>query len=1136
MQLYNKHNVSKKISMNLIKYLNLLKKLDEFNNLIIKLKDNNVQEQFVSSMLCGSAKAYILAGLKAFVNKQFLIVCSTTDKAELLYENIGCFSRKGLFLFPDKEILPFEDKILPHPEIIGDRIEVLDNLNNNGMIVTSLRALLYKIPSSEQFNQAKIHISCGQEINRDELVHRLIQLGYDKTDMVESRGDVSYRGGIVDVFPVSVKFPFRIELFGDKVESIREFDPITQRSINILSEILLLPRDEDILSSKQGFVSLLDYFNPSAIVVFDESQDILENEASKLEEELLSLYQTAVNKDLPRIEQIFSTWQEMATKIFSRSTLYFGTGAQDNEGELSSLPSTNFGGQIKVFIEEVKKWQEDGLSIVLASSYQGQAERLEDILKEQEIDGQKSGIHIIVSSLSNGFQFPSLRLIIVTDSEIFGRSQRIRQRRFDHAESMPISNFTDLNIDDFVVHVNHGIGKYLGIVNIKAAGVTRDFLLIEYDNGDKIYVPLEQFGMIQKYIGNKDHPPKIHRLNDNTWEKTKKRVKKSIENMAKDLLELYAIRKALPGHKFRKDTLWQHEFEAGFIYEETPDQLKAVDDVKMDMEKETPMDRLVCGDVGYGKTEVALRAIFKTIVESKQVAVLVPTTILALQHFTNFQERLSNFPVKVEMLSRFRTHSEQKRIIADIKQGNVDIIIGTHRLLQKDITFKELGLVVVDEEQRFGVSHKEKLKNLRQSVDVLTLTATPIPRTLYMSLSGARDMSVINTPPPGRLSIKTLVLPFSEKVIREAILREMDRGGQIYFIHNRINTIYGVQEFLKQVVPQARVIVGHGQMHEHELEKVMADFLHYRYDILLSTSIIESGIDIPRVNTIIINNAHQFGLSQLYQLRGRVGRAKHQAYAYLLYPLKIALSREADERLSAISEFTSLGSGFKIAMRDLEIRGAGNILGAEQHGNMVLIGFELYCKMLSQAVSELKGEKLESVDFPVIGISCDAYLPVEYIPDLSQRFTIYKKVSACFSIKELQEIKEELIDRYGPIPEMTNHLLFISEIRIKAKEIGVVSVTTSRGTAFNSQRILIELPQKPELIPRIISVVKSYPKEVQLHPKKHNLLTIIWQDEKRDMTSRDMTPAMDMTPARGLELLKKILYDLASPLSQRLQK
>jgi transcription-repair coupling factor (superfamily II helicase) len=1075
--------------MHLTSFLTLLKKLPQFIT-ILKNIVNDVKKQSVCG-LYGSSKSFFLAGLKKEINNPFLIILHSQNQAEKFYTELKAFlgDTAQVLFFPGLEVLPY-DEILPHKELVGERLATLDKLatQEDIIVVSSIRAVLFKIPSPIALNESKIYLHTSKNIKLNILLERLTQLGYSHDEMVETKGTFAHRGGIIDIYPVNTELPIRIEFFGDTIDSIRQFNTITQRSVSFIDKVTILPVQENILL-KGDMGSIFDYVPESSLIILDDIA-YLENEANSLEEEVLSLYESEMNAHKKPLNptQFLISWEEFQKEISNRQSLAFG----DDGIEFSTKPTSEFKNSLKLFIDEFKRWQEEGNHIVVVAGYKGQAVRIKELLSDNGVD--MDNLTITSANLNQGFQFKELQLVLITDKEIFGYPSRISTRRFDHSDTMPISTFTDLKVGDYAVHINYGIGRYAGITTIEVEGVKKDMMLIEYAQGDKLYVPLDQFGLVEKYIGDKDRPPKIYRLNDASWSRVKKKVKKSVESIAKELIELYAARKALPGHKFSKDTEWQYEFEAGFVYEETPDQLKVISEIKEDMEKPQPMDRLVCGDVGYGKTEVALRAAFKAVMDNKQVAVLVPTTILAFQHYNTFVERLAPFPIKVEMLSRFKTKAQQRKILEGLKTGEVDICIGTHRLLQKDVEFHDLSLVIIDEEQRFGVRHKEKLKQLRKLVDVLTLTATPIPRTLYMSLSGARDMSIINTPPPERLPIKTFVLPFSKRVIREAILREMDREGQIYFVHTQVKTISAVCNSLTQIVPEARIAIAHGQMSEHELEKVMLNFLDRKYDVLLSTSIIESGIDIANVNTIIINNAHQFGLSQLYQLRGRVGRSKHMAYAYLLYPHKFALSSLAKERLDAIREFSDLGSGFKLAMRDLEIRGAGNILGPEQHGNLVAVGFDLYCKLLQEAVAKLKGEEVVDDSLPIVDLPCDTYIPEEYITDISQRYAIYKKLSSAKNFNSLQEIEEELKDRYGKIPVPVKRLLELLNMRLMAKKIGITSLSVSNGY------LLIELPVEEKLVPKVISLITSFPDWIRLNPKNTNCLILKWREDEESIS------------------------------------
>jgi transcription-repair coupling factor (superfamily II helicase) len=1083
--------------MILFPLLSLLRKTDEYYKVY---RDISAKKNINISGLKGSSKAYLLSTLTKDLDTSMIIITPRIYEAEQLYADMQTFYNNDCMkYFPSLEVLPYEVNP-PNEELIGQRFSILDILlqvQKKIVIVTSIHAVIYRITKPEDI--LTLYVSTGMEISRDTILNKLVGLGYEKVTMTEEKGDFSYRGGIIDIFPVTGEYPIRIELIGDTIDTIRQFDPITQRSISFLEEVKIVACTDTAIEKTS---TIFDYLPEDYIVVVDNRSEI-EAEYKRLEKETWELYREALDQYHNKKENIVPPNKLMIdiNDIFSqRQILDLNACYKDNSIEFNINSSINTGGKIELFIDQLKRYYEDGYIIIISANYPGQAERIQELLDEYNLNAKvnlASGrrmispdIVIVVSSLVSGFEFPDIQVMIISDQEIFGRQRILRRRRFVRAQSMPIETYFELKPGDFVVHVNYGIGIYRGLTTTKVDGNMREFLLIEYAQGDKLYIPVDQLSLIQKYIGSKDQPPQIHRLHDHTWERTKTKVKKAVETMAKELLEIYAARKALPGYAFSKDTPWQYEFESGFIYEETPDQLKAIENVKKDMEDISPMDRLICGDVGYGKTEVAVRAAFKAIMDGKQVAVLVPTTILAFQHYSTFSERFAGFPVNIQMLSRFKSRREQTEIISEISKGRVDIVIGTHRLLQKDVTFSNLGLIIIDEEHRFGVRHKEKLKALRKLVDVLTLTATPIPRTLYMALCGVRDMSIIQTAPPGRLPIKTVITKFDNDIIREAVLREMDRGGQIFFVHNQVKTIPYMFKILSEIIPEARIIIAHGQMEEKELEKNMLEFMNGKFDILLASSIIESGLDMPRVNTIIINNAHKFGLAQLYQLRGRVGRAQHRAYAYLLYPSHEYLSQKARERLKAIMEFSELGSGFKLAMRDLEIRGAGNILGPQQHGHVAAVGFDMYCKLLEEAVSNLKGIPVKEQVVPQIALPCEGYIPEEYIPEMYQRLQMYKKLASATSEKEIQNIKEELIDRFGKYPEPVKWLLELMNIRMLAVKCNITTISTIQD------KIYITLPTTTELIPKIVAIVNAFPKKVSINSSQTNQLILVWEGKE----------------------------------------
>ncbi len=811
--------------------------------------------------------------------------------------------------------------------------------------------------------------------------------------------------------------------------------------------------------------SAFDYLPSDTILVLDEPMQI----KSHWEQHEEQIVETLINRagrgailasqerqHVPLEPTIKRALTRHQTLIFTLLPRQIGWAKPDRALQISSAPTDSFAGHVEAAVGQVRTWAENGLKVIIATA---QDARMIEILQEHgtgaaRLEDEESGllfadsgqvqpsqrIFVARAPIRSGYRLDDIGIVVLTDSEIFGAPRMARIRKRSH-EAIPISSVLDLKEGDWVVHVNHGIGYYRGIHKMKTQGVEREYLLLEYAHGDKLYVPTDQIDRVQKYIGGEGTPPVIHRLGGSEWARTTKRVSKAVEELAKELVELYAWRQALEGHAFSPDTPWQQELESSFPYEETPDQLQAIRDVKRDLESPRAMDRLICGDVGYGKTEVAIRAAFKVVCDGRQVAVLCPTTVLAQQHFNTFSERLAAFPIKIEMLSRFRSRSEQKEVIEGLKYGTVDIVIGTHRLLSKDVQFKDLGLLVIDEEQRFGVRHKEKLKMLKKTVDTLTMTATPIPRTLHMSLSGIRDMSVINDPPEGRMPIKTFVKEADSETIRQAIVREIDRGGQVFFVHNRVENIEQVADQVQKLVPYARVDIAHGQMPEAQLEKVMMDFYEHRFDVLVCTTIIESGLDIPNANTIIINEADKLGLAQLYQLRGRVGRSDRQAYAYLLYKPDKVISEVAEKRLDAIREFTELGSGFRIALRDLEIRGAGNLLGPEQSGQMAAVGFDLYCQLLARAVAEVKGEEVEEVELPPVDLPVDAYIPQDYMPNEAHRILFYKKLAAVKSVDELQSVQDEMEDRYGDPPRAVWSMLAIIRLRIRCHQLGIESIS-----------------------------------------------------------------------------------------------
>ncbi|MEW6380370.1 MAG: transcription-repair coupling factor [bacterium] len=1071
-----------------------------------------------------TSKELLIALLRGQLTGNFLILAPSCELAEKLYQDLQFFVRMihpqaagySVHLFPAWEILPYEAQS-PLPEVVSRRIESLYALLNHpaGMVVAPVEAALQNLMPKRVFNSTVGFFGAGETIEREEIIGLLVRGGYRMVDLVEDPGDYSVRGGVLDIFPPGHSSPVRLEFFGDTIESIRQFNPSTQRSEKFLEEVIVLPVTEAILNREHchhlslrlrqefgdsylyqskiellqaqldqavpfpGLVHYIPYlysrtdtlfqYLPADGHIFLSEPGAVQRAAEDFQNEVERRYHQVHRENLPYPppREGYRQWTDIqqeyfpGRQVFSLRALKTATLAEIGESAPDTVSFTvksvsGLVGKSKImgrdrtsYLEnltsEIKSWHRKHQLIVLVCGSESQAERLEELFREYELGVRRLGEEdavpllsagdeavlpplICLGEVSHGFYLPGLSLVLITDQEIFGERKKIPAFKGRRPAAV-ISTFRDLKEGDYVVHVEHGIGRYLGLKKLAVGDIRKDFMLVEYCDGDKLYIPPEKLNMVQKYSGSGGAIPKLDKLGGTSWGKTKARVKNSVKKMAEDLLKLYAARSIASGFAAPADTPWQREFEASFEYEETPDQARAIRDVKEDMEQPRPMDRLVCGDVGYGKTEVALRAAFKAITGNRQVALVAPTTILVEQHFQKFSQRLSPYPVKVEMLSRFRSRRQQQETIQGLRDGTVDVVIGTHRLLQKDIEFRNLGLVIIDEEQRFGVAHKERLKTLRSSVDVLTLTATPIPRTLNMALTGVRDLSVIDTPPADRLAIQTHIIKFDPDIITQAIIREMEREGQVFFVHNRVENIEKIADYVRGLVPSARIAVAHGQMEERQLEKIMLDFVQHKYDILVCTTIVESGLDIPAANTIIINQAHRYGLAQLYQLRGRVGRSSRRAFAYLIIPGEDALTEEARKRMVAIQELSELGSGFRLAARDMEIRGAGNLLGAEQHGQIAAVGFDLYCDLIRQAVQEMQGEPVETSLDITIDLQVEAHLPDFYVPDTNQRLNLYKRASLLENDEALKSWKEELEDRYGALPDAAR--LFFQHLQLR---------------------------------------------------------------------------------------------------------
>ena len=905
------------------------------------------------------------------------------------------------------------------------------------IVVATPGALDAEVLAPADFAARALRLEAGDELDRELLVEALERGGYERVDTVAEVGQWSLRGGIVDVFSPSQPNPARLEFFGDAIESIRLFDPTSQRSTGALRELLVLP----LATDGDARARLLDYLPAAAPVVVDAPRVLdapteTDPGAGTLRERL---------EGRRRVE---------LELVGEASSAAAGPTPGAREWALDAQAVPQFGGRFNRLQAELEHWRAEGFRTRLVAGDERQAEHLRQILREHQLEAASATtldgpepLTIVVGELASGFAIPALGVIVLTEDDLFGARRRSLKRP-KYQRGAALTAFTDLAVGDVVVHEDHGLGRYLGLRTMTIGDRQGDFLLLEYAEGNQLYLPVERLDLISKYLGADAGQVRLDRLGGPSWQRVKESVRAALREMAEELLRLYAQRAVAEGHAFAADTPWQREFETAFRFEETPDQLRAIEDVKGDMEAGRPMDRLVAGDVGYGKTEVALRAAFKAVADGHQVAVLVPTTVLAQQHWATFADRFAPFPARVELLSRFRSPAEQKAIVAGLRQGTVDVVIGTHRLLSRDVEFKNLGLLVVDEEHRFGVAHKERVKKLRASVDVLSLTATPIPRTLYMSLSGARDMSTIETPPLDRLPVETVVRRFSKAVIKEALERELARGGQVFFVHNRVQSLPSMVRLVQELVPEARVIMAHGQMKERELEATMVKFVTGQADVLVSTAIVESGLDIPASNTIVVNRADRFGLAQLYQLRGRVGRERQQAYAYLLVPADGRVDEQAQRRLRALQELTELGSGFKLALRDLEIRGAGNLLGAQQHGHIAAVGFDLYSKLLAEAVRELRGEPAVTHVEPVISVGVDGYLPDDYVPEVNQRLALYKRLAGAATDAEVDELAAELLDRFGPLPESAGRLVDIVRIRAAARALGVEKLEAGDGRAL----------------------------------------------------------------------------------------
>lgn len=1053
-------------------FLTPLQGLAEFEQIKEKSKTNKGILQVSGCM--ESQKSHLMYGLSGIAPYR-LILAEDERRAREIYEDYRFYDRK-VYSYPAKDLLFFQADI--HGNLlIRQRMKVIKALleEKELTVVTSIDGCMDFLESLEKIKEQLIHYESDSTVDTEQLKNQLVALGYERVGQVEMPGQFSVRGGIVDIYCLTEENPWRIELWGDEIDSIRSFDPESQRSLENLEELTIYPAVEHI--GDKDMVSFLDYFPEERTIIFLDEPNRLTEKGGAVEEEYRQSRMHREEKgsrNLP--ENWLCSFEQLQKELNKRNCISVCALEPKQAGwkvrekfylEVKSISAYN--NSFELLVKDLHQYKKQGYRIALLSGSRTRAERLAKDLQEeglaafygQDYDREicPGEIMVVYGHAKKGFEYPLIKFAVMTESDIFGQEQKKKKKK--NYSGSRIQDFAELSIGDFVVHEKHGLGIYRGIEKVEVDRIVKDYIKIEYRGGSNLYIPATQLDCLQKYSGaDAAKAPKLNKLGTQEWNKTKSKVRGAVKNIAKELVELYAVRQEKEGYVCGPDTVWQREFEEMFPYEETEDQLSAIEDAKRDMESTRIMDRLICGDVGYGKTEVALRAAFKEVQESRQVAYLAPTTILAQQIYNTFVQRMKEFPVRVELLCRFRTPAQQKKAIEDLKKGQVDVIIGTHRILSKDVQFKNLGLLIVDEEQRFGVTHKEKIKQLKKNVDVLTLTATPIPRTLHMSLIGIRDMSVLEEPPMDRMPIQTYVMEYDEETVREAINRELRRGGQVYYVYNRVTDIADVALRIAKLVPDARVDFAHGQMSERELENVMYSFVNGDIDVLVSTTIIETGLDISNVNTMIIHDSDRYGLSQLYQLRGRIGRSNRTAYAFLMYRKNVMLKETAEKRLAAIREYTDLGSGFKIAMRDLELRGAGNLLGAQQHGHMNAVGYDLYCKMLNEAVKEAKGiHTMEDFETSV-DLNVDAYIPDSYISNEFQKLDIYKRIAGIETQQDYDDMLEELLDRFGEPGKAVLNLLAIAKLKAIAHQGYVTEIKqtgkTVRFTLYEKARLNTE--------------------------------------------------------------------------------
>lgn len=1162
----------------------------------LQIKDLLVKKgEHVSLTGCvDSQKVHMMAGLGERFKYKVIVTFSDLRAKEIAQDY--SFYDRNVVLYPGKDLIFYQADIHGN-QLVKDRIQVLKRILEGKPItvITTFSAFMSPMMPLEIFRQFTVDIRKNGEISEQELSKKLVSMGYEKTHQVETPGQFSVRGGIVDIFDLTQENPFRLELWGEEVESLRSFDILSQRSIENLESICIYPATELILSKEQlangiakieadakkqeevfrkAFLtqeahrvishakelkeqvlelgmsvnlesyihyffektsSFIDLFNRENTCVFLDEPIRIREHADGVEAEFKESMVHRLEKGyvLEKQADILYGKEEILSKIEDFPSVQIGFMEDkklliktQNRFDITAKSVASYNHSFELLIKDLNRYRKNGYRVIVMSPSRTRAKRLAEDMRDQGITAvytqdpyrevQPSEVLVYYGFLKRGFEYPLLKFVVISESDIFGNQQKKTKKKKKY-EGTKINDFTQLVIGDYVVHETHGLGIYRGIEKVEVEKVVKDYIKIEYRDGGNLYIPATGLDLIQKYASAEAKKPKLNKLGSKEWVKTKTKVKGAVNEVAKELVELYAIRQQKQGFSYGKDTVWQQEFEEMFVYEETEDQLAAIADTKADMESNRIMDRLICGDVGYGKTEIAIRAAFKAVQDGKQVAFLVPTTILAQQHYNNFVQRMKEFPVRIDLMSRFRSAAEQKKTLTDLKKGLVDIVIGTHRILSKDLEFKDLGLLIVDEEQRFGVTHKEKIKQMKDDVDVLTLTATPIPRTLHMSLIGIRDMSVLEEAPNERLPIQTYVCEYNEEMVREAIVRELSRGGQVYYVYNRVNTIGDMTAFLQNLIPEANITYAHGQMKEQELERIMYDFMNGEIDVLVSTTIIETGLDISNVNTMIIHDSDQMGLSQLYQLRGRVGRSNRIAYAFFMYQKDKVLKEVAEKRLQAIREFTDLGSGFRIAMKDLEIRGAGNLLGKKQHGHMEAVGYDLYCKMLNEAVKNLKGIPTTLEDFnTLVDLDVDAFIPPTYIVNEVQKLDIYKRIASVENTTESDEMRGELLDRFGAVPKSVENLLRIALIRVQAHQIYITEIKgkNERIQIFMKPDAAIE----PTKIPQLLA---AFPQKLNFVAKGNPYF--VYRYKKLDLVEKDAEQLLSLTEEL-LGKMKETLY------------